>query len=148
MRRIDIRAAQINDAAEIAKLAGQLGYPTSPDDAAIRLGNLITRPDHVIFVATTDSGRILGWVHVFDFSLLESQPTAEIGGLVVDQNYRGGGVGHALVEAAEDWSRQRGHSTLWVHSNTIRTDAHRFYTKLGFSQMKTQVVFMKTLESV
>jgi GNAT superfamily N-acetyltransferase len=147
MSQIIIRKAQIKDAPAIADLAGQLGYPTAPDQAAIRLGYLLDRIDSAILVAVRDSESLVGWIQVFDLLLLEAQPAAEIGGLVVDQTQRGEGIGQALVKAAEDWAVGRGHAILLVRSNAIRSDAHRFYTGLGFRQLKTQFVFSKDIQT-
>jgi GNAT superfamily N-acetyltransferase len=140
-----IRSAKVKDAPALAELAGQLGYPTTPAQAAVRLAYLLSKPDHEVFVAERGPGEIIGWIHVFKLTLLESPPTAEIGGLVVDQRLRGSGSGKALVQAARRWAMRQGLQTLWVRSNTIREKAHKFYEGEGFSRIKTQVFFSTDL---
>lgn len=140
-----IRIARIKDAPALAELAGQLGYPTTPEQAAVRLANLLGKSDHVVFVAERAPGEIIGWIHVFKLLLLESPPTAEIGGLVVDLRLRGSGTGKALVQAARRWAMRQGLKTLWVRSNIIREKTHTFYQGEGFNKIKTQVFFSTDL---
>lgn len=87
----------------------------------------------------------MGWVHVFLSRLLESDPEAEIGGLVVDQHHRGLGIGQRLVEEAERWARRQRCRSVRLRSNVIRTRAHAFYERLGFKVVKSQKVFRKSL---
>ena len=136
-----IRIATVVDAPAIAELACQLGYPSTPAQAATRLANLLGKPDHTVFIAERNPGEIIGWIHVFGLMLIESPPTAEIGGLVVDQRLRGSGTGKALIQAARRWAMRHGFQTLWVRSNTIREKAHRFYEGEGFRRVKIQVFF-------
>jgi len=74
-----------------------------------------------------------------------SEGTAEVGGLVVDSQSRGRGIGRSLMAAAEAWTRERGYSQLMLRSNTIRTEAHRFYQKLGYTIVKSQHKFQKLI---
>lgn len=79
-----IRQATASDAAALAALSTQLGYPTQPGEAAERLRTLGERPDHAVLVAE-EEGAVLGWVHVCGMFFLESPPFAEVAGLVVDE---------------------------------------------------------------
>lgn len=140
-----IRLARLSDAPTIAELAGQLGYPTSTEQALYRLQILLASNEDAIFVAEDDTARVIGWVHVHARPSLIDLPYAEIGGLVVDQSQRSAGVGRALVAEAETWTRGRGCASLWVRSNIIRERAHHFYEELGFRRLKSQHVFVKDL---
>jgi GNAT superfamily N-acetyltransferase len=48
-----------------------------------------------------------------------------------------------LVEAAEDWCRERGCKLVEVTSNDRRTAAHAFYRHMGYE--RTSMRFAKTL---
>ncbi|HLT45938.1 MAG TPA: GNAT family N-acetyltransferase [Rubricoccaceae bacterium] len=140
-----VRRAEPGDLDALAALAGQLGYPSTPDEASSRLRLLTAHPDlHAVYVAEVGDA-VAGWVHVFVGARLESDPFAEIGGLVVDERHRGAGVGEALVREAERWARGRGMAQLRVRSNVVRKRAHRFYEREGFERLKEQVVFQKRL---
>jgi GNAT superfamily N-acetyltransferase len=139
-----VRAAQSADADVLARLALQLGYPSTGADLRERLGLLAGRADHEVFVAEGGGG-IVGWVHVLCEIHLESGEFAEIAGLVVDEGERGKGAGRMLLVAAEAWARGRGFASIRLRTNVVRAEAHRFYERAGYAVRKEQKVFMKGL---
>lgn len=142
-----IRPARVADAVSIARLATELGYPTSHEQAASRLEVLTRRDSHFIAVAEFRSG-VVGWVAAERRLLLESGERAEIVGLVVAPDSRRAGIGAALVRAAETWAIAQGVGVIGVRSNVARTAAHPFYEKLGYARTKTQHAYSKELTAV
>jgi GNAT superfamily N-acetyltransferase len=138
---MNIRRAIASDAAALAALSAQLGYPAQPEEAAERLTALGAG---ALLVAEED-GSVLGWIHVCGIRFFQSPPFAEIGGLVVDEAARGKGVGKLLLEAAVGWAAEQGYGKLRVRSNVVREEAHRFYEREGFQRIKTQAVFDRKL---
>ncbi len=59
---LQIRVAVADDAAEIARLSGELGYPATTGQIAQRLSLLLPRGDQFIAVATDDSPQLRGWI--------------------------------------------------------------------------------------
>jgi GNAT superfamily N-acetyltransferase len=57
---------------------------------------------------------------------------AQIEGVRVAAAYRGRGLGAALMTWAIDEARRRGCVLVQLTSDKSRTDAHRFYLRLGF----------------
>jgi GNAT superfamily N-acetyltransferase len=139
-----IRPATPADAAAVADLATQLGYPTSPEQAEARLRDLATRPENDILAAEVD-GAVIGWIQVVGAYRVDSEPYAEIAALVVDAAHRGGGIGAELVAAADGWAVRHGFRTLRVRSNVVRERTHAFYERLGFARTKSQVVFARPI---
>ena len=135
-----IRTAETPDVPAIAALAGELGYPTSADEMSRRLAALDDRD--AVFVAEQDGG-CAGWIQISVVETLESSRFAEIRGLVVTEGQRGGGVGAALVAAAEEWARGKSCPRVRVRSNVVRERTHRFYERLGYRVVKSQKVFDK-----
>lgn len=143
-----LRAAEPKDAEAIAELSRQLGYPSQVGETLARLQRVAQHPaTHAVYVAQGAGGELLGWVHVFASFHVESEPFAEIGGLVVAEPARGSGVGAALVGRAEEWALDRGLDAIRVRSNVIRERAHRFYERAGFTWVKNQVVLQKSLSA-
>lgn len=140
-----VRPARLSDAAAIAVLATQLGYPSRPEESERRLRVLAERSDHAVLVAEADGGAVIAWCHVGGALPVETEPFAEILGLVVDESQRGQGIGEKLVDAAAEWATGNGYRTLRVRSNVVRERTHRFYERLGFARVKSQVVFSRTL---
>ena len=112
---------------------------------ASRLAGILSHPDQAVFVAEVE-GRIAGWVHVFACPTVESELYAEIGGLVVDENQRGQGVGKALMAQAEAWASDLGIHEIRLRSNILRKEAHQFYEAIGYEKIKSQFTFRKTLD--
>ena len=139
-----IREARLSDAAALAPLSGQLGYPATAREVEARLERLVNDPAQAVFVVEIEK-KIAGWIHVMDSVTVESGPAVEIRGLVVDEAQRGGGLGRSLVERGEAWARQRGVGTMTVRSNVVRAAAHAFYERLGYAVVKTQRAFRKRL---
>jgi GNAT superfamily N-acetyltransferase len=142
---MSVRLSRYDDAAVIARLSTQLGYPSSPEDIEIRLRDVLDRPDGAVLVAE-EEGEVVGWIHVLGHHSIETAPFALIVGLVVDETRRSRGTGASLVEAAMEWAARQGHRTIRVRSNVVRERAHAFYERLGFSRAKSQVVFVKRLD--
>jgi GNAT superfamily N-acetyltransferase len=137
-----LRPAAPGDVQALAGLATQLGYPNTPEQIASRLAALAATPGHaVLVVADPAGGTVIGWIHVGSTRWLESDPYAEIGGLVVDADWRGRGIGERLVRAGLAWAAAQRFREMRVRSNVVRADAHRFYERLGFARVKTQAVF-------
>ncbi len=142
---IRIRNAIPDDADAIARLSGELGYPTTAADARRRLFDIKTSTNHAVMVAEDESGTVVGWIHVFRSRRLGGEPFAELGGLVVTETLRGHGIGSRLVAEAEDWAAEREIATLRIRTRTTRNDARLFYEDLDFVLTKTQVVFERQL---
>lgn len=142
-----IRRADVADAAAIAALSGQLGYPTSEPAVRARLEVALARSDNEVFVADQE-GAVAGWLHVYGIHTLESDAHAEIAGLVVDERYRSRGIGEALLSAAEEWAAKAGYRDARVRSNVIRERAHRFYARQGYAEKKRQAVMVKDLRTL
>jgi GNAT superfamily N-acetyltransferase len=143
--RFVIRQMLPQDAAAVAGLASQLGYPASESDIQRRYGLIRDRPDARLFVAQHGERGVVGWIHAQATYLLEADPRAAIWGLVVSEEARGTGVGRALVEAAEQWAVHLGFDVIAVNSNIVRQRARGFYEHLGYTVTKTQSAFRKML---
>jgi GNAT superfamily N-acetyltransferase len=139
-----IRRAERRDAVSLAALATQLGYPSSTEQVEKRLESVRQDPDHAVYVAVWE-GRVVAWLHALVSRVLESDPSVQIGGLVVEESLRGNGAGRLLMQYAERWARQKRCRTVSLRTNIIRKEAHRFYEKLGYALVKTQHAFQKKL---
>jgi GNAT superfamily N-acetyltransferase len=140
-----IRPAQEADCARIAELAGQLSYPSTPQEITQRLREMKGSAHHAVFVAELETGDIAGWVAVFVYRTVEADARAEVSGLVVDERFRSQRIGERLLARSEEWARERGCNVIGLRSNVIRKRAHAFYDRHGYTHIKTQKSFRKTL---
>lgn len=127
-----IRNATATDAADIARLLGQLGYTSSAESIPLRLASLQTEGG-VALVAVDETNRVRGVASGSRFTTLHAgDQVAYITALVVDDDTRGQGVGRALVAELERWAIAHGCTRLSVTSAEHREDAHAFYPRCGF----------------
>jgi GNAT superfamily N-acetyltransferase len=132
-----IRFASPDDAAAIASLLGELGYPTEADRVRARMTRLLTGGNNgrdAVFVATGSStAEAIGVLALHRFAALhDDADVALIMALVISERARGRGVGRQLVDAASQTARQWGCSRMLVTTHVRRADAHAFYERIGF----------------
>jgi GNAT superfamily N-acetyltransferase len=142
--RPEIREMMADDIGAVARLCGELGYPASAGDVAVRLEDLAGRADEALFVAEA-GGAVIGWIHVGVVHALTHSPEARVHGLVVASGERGRGTGRALLARAESWSAAHGLSRVRLTSRISREDAHGFYVRCGYRLSKTSHVFERNL---
>jgi len=134
-----IRLALASDAAAISVVSKHLGYAELSDsETKEKLSQLILSITDEVYVVES-IGRIVAWLHVFHARRLASEDFYEIGGLVVDPNYRKQGIGGALVQFAQSTHNGK----IRVRCNETRLDTHKFYEASGFENTKVQRVFEK-----
>jgi GNAT superfamily N-acetyltransferase len=140
--RIALREVVAADAEHIAALIDQLGYPVSAEDVAERL-NLIEASGQKVLVAELD-GRAIGCLSTSTMTVLHRPaPVGRISMMVIAEDLRGQGIGAKLVAAAERTLRDKGCQLVEVTSNLRRTDAHRFWERIGYD--RTSVRFAKDI---
>jgi GNAT superfamily N-acetyltransferase len=142
--KVKIRRARLSDAARLAELSGQLGYPAKRAEILQRMKRMRPAARHAIFVAETERS-VTGWLHVSVTPLLEVSLRAEVNGLVVDETQRSAGTGAKLLQAAERWAAEKRCKSMSVRSNVVRERAHEFYLRNGYEHYKTQKAFRKYL---
>lgn len=135
----EIREAELKHADTIVSLTNELGYISTVEKIKDKLNRFAQSPDQVIFVAVRDD--TIGWIHVTLAEPLESEIFAELRGIVVKEEYRGQGVGKKLIQAAEQWTRNKGISRIRIRTNIKRRAVRKYYRSLGFHSIKTQEVF-------
>ena len=83
----------------------------------------------------TSSGRLAGCVFA------ERRGTrGYFGMLAVDPSNQSSGLGRRLVDAAEEWARDRGCDVMDIRVVNLRTELMPFYRKLGYAECGTEDV--------
>ena len=134
-----LRKIKNSDSAQIAKLLGQLGYPTVPTVVAKRFKVLKTKFDQILVVV--DKGEAVGFVSAHLIPLIhEDGFLSRITALVVDEGYRGKGIGKKLVQKAEIWAKKQGAVKSEITSGAMRKKAHLFYEKMGYQEYRKRLL--------
>ncbi|MEH2413518.1 GNAT family N-acetyltransferase [Nostoc sp.] len=143
--QLKIKQAEIQDAARISILGEQLGYSVTNQQVEHRLAKIKNNHAHIVYVATGENDYVIGWAHAYICdSLLISTP-AIILGLVVDKDYRHSGIGRFLMQQIEQWASLAGCDSVLLGSNIKRKEAHLFYEKIGYTNIKQSLTFQKQL---
>jgi GNAT superfamily N-acetyltransferase len=126
---VTVREARPEDAAAIAALLGELGYPADPEAVAERLARM--GPGDAVLIA--DGGLVA--LHRIPL-LAEGGALARITAFVVAAGHRRTGLGTALLTAAEEVARTWGCDRIEVASGRRpeREAAHAFYLAAGFEE--------------
>ena len=131
---VGVRRAETADAAALADLMTQLGYPTRASEMEMRMETISADKNYATFVAVSE-GKVCGMIGtVARYSYEHNNQGAKIMALVVSDQMRGRGVGRALIAAAENDLAQRNIRRLAVNTHFRRTEAHEFYEKLGYTK--------------
>ncbi|HET7003140.1 MAG TPA: GNAT family N-acetyltransferase [Puia sp.] len=138
--QFDVRLAEMDDAHVIAELSTQWGYQSTHEKIKYLLNGILQNKDHAIFVLSHDN-QIIGWIHGIYSLRVESDPFVEIGGLVVDEDFRRHGSGKFLIKKMIEWSLARNCHLVRVRCNIIRREANAFYSAIGFNEIKQQKVY-------
>jgi predicted N-acetyltransferase YhbS len=133
-----IRPAEPRDSAAIARLIAQLEYQVTAEEVADRLA--IMAGEGALVLVAEQEGRVIGCLSTSIMRVLHRPaPVGRISLMVVDESMRSRGVGSALVRAAECALAERGCYMVEVTSHVRRTDAHRFYEKLGYERTSVRL---------
>ncbi|MFJ1748932.1 GNAT family N-acetyltransferase [Streptomyces sp. NPDC088116] len=140
MSDLEIRPAASDDIpAIVAMLADDpLGAQReSPDDLTpytAAFERLAHDPNQHVMVGVRE-GRVVGTLQLTVIPGLSRRGATRsiVEAVRIHADERGSGLGTALIEWAVDESRRQGCQLIQLTSDASRTDAHRFYERLGFT---------------
>lgn len=137
-----IREATENDLEAIIALfaddpLGGHGDTTDPQalpDYTAAFRKIATSPNEALYVAELD-GEVVG---TFQTMVTTTMTARGASSLIVEAvqtraDMRGRGIGAVMINFAIDKARAGGMRLVQLTSNAVRTDAHRFYERLGFT---------------
>ncbi|MDQ0320338.1 GNAT superfamily N-acetyltransferase [Pararhizobium capsulatum DSM 1112] len=112
---------------------GDTTDPAALVDYVAAFERIQASPNDTLYVA--EIGNIV--VGTFQMTVLTALPGRGSSSLLVEavqtrSDRRGQGIGEAMLRYAMEHARSQGFSKVQLTSNSARTDAHRFYRRLGF----------------
>jgi GNAT superfamily N-acetyltransferase len=92
-----------------------------------------SNPNHELIVAELD-GQIIGTLHLIFLPSLSYQGRlrAQVEAVRVDKKFQNRKIGSQMMEYAIQRAKIRGAHMMQLTTHQTRTDAHRFYERLGF----------------
>jgi GNAT superfamily N-acetyltransferase len=131
---LQIRAASVADAPELAVLLNAAGYRVDAREVADRLGALRDASGAVLLA--WEWGPPSGLVELHWFSTLRAaRPTAQITMLFVDVEARRRGIGRLLLKAASQTARVAGCGELEIATTAGDQSLHHFCVATGFAPL-------------
>ena len=134
-----VRPCEEKDLATVVSLISQLadvatgGKEFKTDRLRELYLKMAARPDTYTNFVYEDEGKVVGFLsEVFYMTFFHRVGTAQVNEIVVDESYRGKGIGHALMKAAEEEARRRNMDELEVGTERQNLKAQAFYRKYGF----------------
>jgi GNAT superfamily N-acetyltransferase len=143
---IEIRSATVQDAEQISPLIRELGYALSPQQLREKLLFMQdSKADRVLIAASGEE--LLGCVSLHVVPLLHADGNlGRITALVVSEQRRGHGIGHALILQAHQWFEAAHCTRFEVTSGDQRERAHRFYERHGYARQGQRLLRTSLLE--
>jgi len=137
-----LRDAKPSDAARLAELIHELGHEIGEKQVRKNLAAL-KKAGEIPIVATVDK-TVVGFIGRHRMvTVHRPAPVGRIPALVVAKEAQGLGIGRMLVDAVEQWCRDKGCQLIEVTSNDRRAAAHAFYRHLGYE--RSSIRFFKKL---
>lgn len=119
-------------------MIGQLGYAVAASEVADRLAAMQAE-GRLVLVAELD-GAVIGCLSTSVMRVLHRPaPVGRISMMVVDEALRSRGIGLKMVRAAEEALAAQGCTMVEVTSHVRRTEAHRFYERLGYERTSVRL---------
>ena len=143
MSQTTIREARSSDVAALVAIfaadeLGGHGDTTAPEIFGKYLRafeRIASSPDQTLYVAERD-GQVVGTFQTMVVTSLVGRGSSSmiIEAVQTRGDMRGRGIGGQMIEFAIAEAKRRGLRLVQLTSNASRTDAHRFYERLGFKQ--------------
>jgi RimJ/RimL family protein N-acetyltransferase len=135
---ITIRHARESDAAALIRLLDEVfaeeafmvraSFNQTPEDERAFIRS-VTPPS--LFVVAEHRGALVGWLSLFRLKAEFCHHVAELG-IGVRKDYRGVGVGMALMRTAQEWAKAVGFEKITLVVRASNAVARRLYEKCGF----------------
>jgi GNAT superfamily N-acetyltransferase len=136
---LEIHKANESDLPDVLRLYAQpgmdAGHVLRLDDAISVFRRMSAYPQYAIYIARAGE-EVVGTftLLIMDNLAHMGTPSAIVESVVVDEGWRGRGVGKRMMVFAMDVARRLGCYKLALSSNRHREQAHAFYRSLGFEQ--------------
>ena len=131
---ISVRSAQISDIPTLVPLMDQLGYPVSEHELKLRFERFTKNNGYGVAVACLEN-QVVGFVAWSGSSVFVLDKVRfYIESLVVDEKYRGYGIGKKLMLFVEDIARKFSPAIIDLTSGIrcAKYGSHEFYKNLGY----------------
>ncbi|MGE8206804.1 GNAT family N-acetyltransferase [Heyndrickxia sp. NPDC080065] len=130
-----LRKMKVEDWQAISMLLNQLEYPNTETFIKEKIELLINHPDEELLVYE-DKRKLIGFISLhFTPQLALNGDFARISYFAVDRTIRSRGIGREIEEYCTELAKKRNCDRIEVHCHSRRIDAHRFYSRQGYTEI-------------
>ena len=142
-----IRNIRIEDAQALDNICRtSLGHETTAALLTQRIQELSEDPFYYITVFEDDiTNQVLGFIQAERYNLLYGGNGWNVIALAVSETAQNQGIGKQLLTSLEKLAARESYTFVRLNCNTIRTEAHMFYERMGYVCDKTQKRFIKAI---
>lgn len=146
---MEIIKGTMNELKDIVRLALML-WPNDYNEEQfnVHFKKLLNNEDAVIFLAK-EQNEYVGFAHCqLRYDYVEGTETTPVGyleGIYVMEEHRKKGIGKALVDYCENWSREKGCVEFASDTELENVDSLKFHLKVGFKEASRLICFTKKL---
>ena len=91
------------------------------------------KSDHMKVFVAEEEGQVVGEATIITYlAIRHNKPYVFVDELVVDEDYRGKGIGKALMQRAIEYGKEIDAKCVNVASRKDKTESHEFYKAIGF----------------
>jgi len=142
---VGIRDAKTSDWKDIGELLNQLDYPDTDSFLQERIKTLSNHSDENLLVYEYHK-KVIAVISIhFIPQLARRYDFARISYFIVDEKFRGKGIGSKMEEYCVSLAKKRKCDRIEVHCHSRRLKAHNFYYSHGYVELPKY--FVKKLTS-
>jgi len=136
MDRVEIKEASSKHSERIQELLKQLGYEASLEQIEKNLVNNV--------LIALEEDEVVGFMSLIFFDYFPtSHKVCRITAIVVDEAFRGKGIGSQLIDFAKEMAVDKGCNALEVTTSLQRASTQAYYESIGFK--KTSFRYLQEL---
>ena len=145
-----VRPVAEDDFSEWLRLRKLLWDESSDAEHKAEMSDIFEHTEsQLVLVAETDNERLVGFLEASIRPFVEDCETDNVGyleGWFVEENYRKQGIGGTLVEAAEDWAREKDCEEMASDAEVGNELSLKAHQKLGYEETSRLVHLRKILD--
>ncbi len=144
---MELRKLTKQDIPSLLKLYAQLDC-SNMELSAESSGNIwneIEDNKNITYLGVVDQGKVLATCFIVIIPNLtnNNRPMCFIENVVTDEMHRGKGLGKMVIDEAVRIAKEKNCYKVFLESGVQRTEAHKFYEKLGFTSDKKKAFLIK-----
>ena len=145
---IRVKKAEDSDHDEWLRMR-KLLWPACPEDRHALEMDLITSSRGIVFMAEFSQVALVGFAEISIRSDhvegTKNSPVPYLEGWYVDPDFRGKGIGKALIKAAEEFALEKGFTELASDTEIGNNTSIEIHKKTGFTEVGRSVHFVKSI---